>query len=334
MLASLQLGVKGDRDSIAHNPPETMKAILLNPVPKFLGEEAKKIAALKSAGHSIVGVEVTVPALAALCDVNIDPQHECGDSQMSAIWAIASGEFSMLGFSNPVYATIRPDLDAFGGMVVANLLREQGQSSLKEGVIARILKVHEADTYANAGEWQPRELFSGGYETPALAAIARAISDRSISIETRLEWMENWLVSGDEPTGYRQAYEREKQSIASALESGSTKLEVKLFDDGLGGYKAISVVQSDLRAATSIGYAKAPVVVALNPRFPMDGGTGKKYTVCQYSTGHVDMPRIWEQLSALEPGWGGSPVIGGSPQGQSSKLALETVVGIVADNLL
>ena len=39
------------------------------------------------------------------------------------------------------------------------------------------------------------------------------------------------------------------------------------------------------------------------------------------------------ELAALEPGWGGSPTIGGSPQGVSSLLTTEQVVEVVARHL-
>ena len=79
----------------------------------------------------------------------------------------------------------------------------------------------------------------------------------------------------------------------------------------------------------------APVVVALNPEFRFRGGEPhRKFTVCQFSAGYCDIPGALRELNGLEEGWGGSPTIGGSPQGVSSALTVEEVVRVVTRHLL
>ncbi len=55
-----------------------------------------------------------------------------------------------------------------------------------------------------------------------------------------------------------------------------------------------------------------------------------KFTVCQFTTGYCDLKAVVGELATLEPGWGGSPTIIGSPQGQGSSLSVEEVAEVVA----
>ena len=96
----------------------------------------------------------------------------------------------------------------------------------------------------------------------------------------------------------------------------------------------MAVVESRHRAATAVGYATAPVVVALNPAFLLgQGDPHRKFTVAAYGPQYADIRSALAELAALEPGWGGSPTIGGSPQGVSSQLTTEQVVEVVARHL-
>jgi hypothetical protein len=58
-----------------------------------------------------------------------------------------------------------------------------------------------------------------------------------------------------------------------------------------------------------------------------------KDTIAQAELGWVDLPAVQAELAALEPGWGGSPTIIGSPQGVSSSLTLEQVTDVIARHL-
>ncbi len=151
--------------------------------------------------------------------------------------------------------------------------------------------------------------------------------------------MERWLLTGQEPAGYRQKVEAERLDMISALEKGEIKYQMigrtSVTGDQDEQYffdiaPSVTVVESTHRAATMIGYALAPVVVALNPAFRIQGGEPhQKFTVCQYKTGYVDLKGALAELQAMEPGWGGSPTIIGSPQGASSALTTDQVVGVV-----
>lgn len=64
-------------------------------------------------GPMTLGIEVTVPALAARCGLrNIDPQHTGGDPQHAAIEVCLEAPLPPDGAT---LVTIRPDLDSVGG---------------------------------------------------------------------------------------------------------------------------------------------------------------------------------------------------------------------------
>lgn len=296
--------------------------LILDPRPASLASETAKIAELRTQYSKVIGLEVTVPALAALCDINFDPQHEGKDENMSCLYACLDHGTS---YPNALYVTVRADLDAFASYLV--MTKEPGHYSCSAKEMLRLEAIHKGDIFANSGVWKPHTLSQAGYNTSLLAPIARCVSDFKQPVEFRIEALERWLDSGEDPEGYLEAYQKEMQEIkTSLLDDGTTTVRV---EDG------VAYVNSRLRSATSIGYQYAPVVVCYNPEFP-DRNLGKvaKYTVCQYSTGYVDLRLVFETLSVLEPGWGGSPTIGGSPQGQSSTLTPDQVISTVKALLL
>lgn len=187
--------------------------------------------------------------------------------------------------------------------------------------------------------------------TRSLAAIGAAVADFKVTISERVEMMKKWLLTGKEPgiadrfgivcdsnvdllvlenktfESYRGQVERERQELANALADGSIKVST-------AAEGKIAVVESTHRATTAVGYAHAPVVVALNPAFKLGlGEPHRKFTVCGYSAKYVDIKSALVELSALEHGWGGSSTIGGSPQGISSSLTVEQVIEVISRHL-
>ena len=277
----------------------------------------------------VLGIEVTVPSLAARCELgNIDPQHSGGREDLAAIevalnWPLPPAE--------AILATVRPDLDSVGAIAVL-VLRREGSSL--ESAADRIRQVAESDRFARGGWPGPQPLptqtepwVKDGSARP-LAAIAAAVADFRQPLESRVRLMADWLLTGAEPAAYLEWVEKERQELIQALEAG--QIHARLSETG-----RVAVVESTHRAATSIGYRLAPVVVALNPSFRFgDGEAHRKFTVCQFESGWADIKSALVELEGLEPGWGGSPNIGGSPQGISSTLSVEEVVEVVERHLL
>ena len=294
------------------------------------------------ASGPVLGIEVTVPALAARCSLgNIDPQHTGGNAGRSAIEVV-------IGIEMPAewttLATVRPDLDSVGAMSVIgirhHLLESSGGCCDMPTFFCQeqVKMVAKADKFAWGGYPGPRPLPTADNPWPEesasaessrpLAAINAAVADFKVPFAERVATMEKWLLTGEEPARYREQVEKERDEMVGALESGAIK-HLTTADD------KIAVVESTHRAATMVGYSLAPVVVALNPSFKLGvGEPHRKFTVCAFEAARfADIKAALAELAGLEPGWGGSPTIGGSPQGVSSTLTVEQVVEVVARHL-
>lgn len=281
--------------------------------------------------NPVYGIEVTVPALAKRCIGNLDPQHSGGDANRAAIEDALTAELPVEGTT---LATVRADLDAVGSMAIFNI-RIKGESL--ESAMERIGKVATSDKFARGGYTGPKPLptrdnpwneeTATAESSRELAAIAAAVMDFKVPLADRVSTMERWLLTGEEPQQYRTQVEKERLDMITALESGAIKHETT-------SSGRIAVVESTHRAATSVGYSLAPVVVALNPSFRQGPGDPyKKFTICAFEAKFADIKSALAELATLEAGWGGSPTIGGSPQGVSSQLTTEQVVAVVEKHL-
>jgi hypothetical protein len=275
------------------------------------------------ASGAVLGIEVSIPDLAERCEMgNIDPQHSDGNAETAAIEASLKWELPKHG---AVLATVRPDSDSIGAMAVL-AMRAEGVEFSSE-ILERIAEVARFDS--TRGEWpgvrplpnrKPAKIES-------FVTMLAMVGDFKKTVESRVVEMQQWLENGLEPTGYRDQLEKDRLAMANALESG----EIQIVEVLPG--KLASVVSTH-RSATGLGYHRAPVLVVLNPKFQFQGGKPhKKFTVCQFETGYCDISCALAELDKLEPGWGGSPNIGGSPQGSNSNLTIEQVVEVVAKYL-
>lgn len=297
----------------------------------------------------VYGIEVTIPALANRCVYNLDPQHGGENSNLAAIEAAVTTK--AIPDEGITLATVRADLDSVGAMAIF-YLRSLGQRQYgsnewlylfgtaflpdPKGTVKRIQLVAESDRFARGGWPGPRPLPTRGNPWPdvgsvegtqSLAAIAAAVADFKVPLETRVDTMQKWLLTGEEPDQYKVQVEKERLDMINALETGQIKVETRA-----GG--RIAVVESTHRAATSVGYSLAPVVVALNPAFRFAGGEPhRKFTISAFEQKYADIKGALTELAALEPGWGGSPTIGGSPQGVTSKLTIDQVVSVMEKHL-
>lgn len=325
----------------------------------------------KTFANPVYGIEVTVPALAKRCAFNLDPQHSGGDANRAAIEDALTTELPTEGST---LATVRADLDAVGAMAVISLrargeisygripgvygatpviTEEEDHSGImipifnenrefeafqeREEILMRLNLVATADKFARGDYTGPKPLptrdnpwseeTATAESSRPLAAIAAAIMDFKVPMADRVSTMERWLLTGEEPARYRTQVEKERLDMITALETGQIKHETRS-----GG--RIAVVESTHRAATSVGYSLAPVVVALNPSFKQGPGEPyKKFTICAFEAKFADIKSALAELATLETGWGGSPTIGGSPQGVSSTLTIDQVVEVVAKHL-
>ncbi len=271
-------------------------------------------------GKKVYGIEVTIPALAEQCIGNLDPQHSGGDHTRAAIEDAVSCE---LPPKDAVLATVRPDLDSFGSMALLNM--RQNNDILDEDILSKVKKIAEADTFAK-GTW-PGERELPTIENPwpeskgELSPLSAMVMDFKMQAKERVARLQKWFEKNEIPKDYEEKLETERQDLIKAIENGDIKVNVR---DG------VALVESTHRSGMDTGYRKAPIVIALNPKFQMQGGEPHiKYTVAQYQNGFVDLKSALSEIQALEVGWGGSPTIIGSPQGVSSKLSMEQVFEII-----
>lgn len=287
----------------------------------------------------VLGIEVTVPALAARCMGNLD-HHGPGDtSETPSACEQALGYYPWPGrpccggswdtYSCPNcdgmqippeipagLATVRPDADSITAMaVIHNLVNAWG---IDPSIVA------DVGRFDRLGP-------SVGKPSQLVTAIARKSADHKIPLEERVLWVANILTGADK-----------RQEIAELCSAHEAELEAarKASELTLRAGGRIAVVVSTHRFATTLGYESASVVVAFNPAMVVDPrdaskGTYAKFTVCRYDS-HTpcDLPAALAELQALEPGWGGRGDIFGSPQGVSTELILDQVVAVVEGKLL
>ena len=283
---------------------------------------------LRLLGATTLGIEVTVPELARRCGLgNIDPQHggRIGTPSAAAIEACLTTKLPPTG---SILATVRPDLDAFGAMALLALRRagvEVGTAMRK-----RIDHAALADRFER-GPWPGSrplpatadEYASATQQDPVLIAVTGAMFDRELSPRDRVGLVARWLETGEEPVGYRENWAAHVESLVAGLASGAVAIEPRA-----GG--RIALVASQLPGALRLGYCLAPLVVAEIPGDPeADPPAPRRVSIAQYAKGHADFGALRETLAAMEPGWGGSATILGSPQGLACRLTLETVLDAV-----
>lgn len=287
----------------------------------------------------ILGAEATRPATIERCNLgNIDPQHTGGNVDLAAIEMAPDYDIGSLDTKELWMVTDRPDLDALGTMVIIQArVENDGVLELSDQGWQKIMAIAENDKFA-LGQWHPQELPTrdNPWRDPSeelMAPIAALVSDNDVPLAKRVKGVRDWLFDDQEPLGYREKAEAKRLDLIEALENGTITAEIV---DG------IAVVNATHPAATTVGYALSPVVVAVNPEFSWQSGEPHtKVTICQFTQGHLDLKAVFDELNEADQAvqqsgntWGGSPIIGGSPQGISTELATNEIVGVVTKHLI
>ncbi len=282
--------------------------------PRPIGKDANEEILLANGGDGVLGIEVTIPALAALCSLgNLDHHGPSDDAQTPS-----ASEQALTTELPPAGATlvgVRCDADSITAMAI--LASRMEEKKVDEDVISAIGR------FDRLGPAEGRPIDS-------VIAINRVAADFKRSLDERVAWVQA-ILAGEGSTS-------EIAELVSArdaeFEAARTASEIHLEADG-----RIAVVVSTHRFATNLGYEKASVVVAMNTEMLVDfrdpsKGTYKKFTVCRYSS-HTpcDLPAALAELQQMEGGWGGRGDIFGSPQGVSSNFTIKQVVAVVAKHL-
>lgn len=311
--------------------------------PRPVGADANE-AIFAGAPAGVFGIEVTIPALASRCVVNLD-HHGVGDTAETPS-ACEQAMVCELPPEGATLATVRPDADSVTAMAVIHIRMDR-------------LAI-DADIVSAVGRFD-RLGPSAGKPSAVVTAIARKACDFKLPLEARVQWVSEILAGDSKETEVAELVSAHDRELEAAREASEIKVvntfqclvctQVGTFIGGFGAIGlqcpicnsvdtkdllSIVTVVSTHRFATTLGYEMAQVVIAQNPAMAVDfkdvsKGTYNKYTVCRYDS-HVkcDLPAALLQLQALEPGWGGRGDIFGSPQGVSSVLTLDQVVEVVS----
>lgn len=288
-------------------------------------------------GPQTLGIEVTEPSLAARCGLgNIDPQHS-GDrrAELAAIDLCLTAPLPPPGSR---LVTLRADLDSLGSMALLTL-RAKGLE-LTDLTRLRVKQASKLDRFAH-GPWPgPRPLpwdddavsLDTDEKGDALLAAVLAADD-TLSLEDRVAILRRWLCADakDELASirhtlapYAEQIEAERAALAAGFREGRLSIKVT------AGRQIARIESYGLPGGVRLGYCLAPVVVACDHAFRFrDSHPHRKFTVCQYAEGHLDLRGALRDLVAMEPGWSGSPTIIGSPQGVASRLSMDRVTDVV-----
>ncbi|PIX62102.1 hypothetical protein CO057_02260 [Candidatus Uhrbacteria bacterium CG_4_9_14_0_2_um_filter_41_50] len=290
--------------------------------PRPVGREANEaIIAAAGGGATLLGVEVTIPVLAARCGLGNMDHHGQGDTaQTPSATEQALASSLVLPPDGTTLVTVRADTDSVSAMaVLANLADDRPVDDELVEAIGRFDRLGPATG-------RPRD---------EVVAIGRIAQDFKRTLDERVAWVQAVLAGeGDE---------EEIRSLAAARDdfnAARQASEVSLHADG-----RIAAVVSTHRFATQLGYEAASVLVCFNPEMAVDfrdpsKGTYRKYTLCRYDS-HVpvDLTAAMVELNELDSAvtegnrWGGRGDIGGSTQGIGSGLELEQVLEVVAKHL-
>ncbi|MBI4215694.1 MAG: hypothetical protein HY602_03135 [Parcubacteria group bacterium] len=309
------------------------KYALLDPLPQEK-EANEKI----FASGPVFGIKVTDPKLAVKCVANLDSQYTDGRVYRAAIDQALTCNLPNKG---TMLVTIHHgDLDSVGAMAILEIRRKNRRKGrgISWDTIMRAGWIAQRDKLARGGWPGPKPLPT--IENPwsedeyRLAAIVAFIMDHRVFIYEKVAMMERWLVSGEDPSiyrDYRDMVDMERVELMAALVNGLVQYRTETTD--VFGSQNLAVVVSSYPAAIAIGYYLAPVVVAMNSSFRFqEGEPSVKFIICQYEAGWVNLRAVLAELQALEPGWGESSTSIGfslSLRGVDSKLSLEEVMEIV-----
>ncbi|MFH1402213.1 MAG: hypothetical protein ABIG87_01135 [Patescibacteria group bacterium] len=306
--------------------------------PRPVGREANE--KFFSENNDVLGIEVTISQWAEKCSMGNLDHHGSQDTAETPSACEQAVKYGASFFGRPccgggwdTYSC--PDCDGGEGPPVAPkamiTVRPDADSVTAMAVISSCLlgQVIDRDLVKMIGEFD-RLGPQAEQRDDRVVAIARVSADFKRSLAERVAWVQGLLAGNSE----------QMAEVAELVDARNREYdEAKVVSEvGLVAGGRIATVVSSHRFATNLGYEYATVVVAQNPKMPVDfdlsQGTYNKFTVCRYNS-HTpcDLPTALAEFQTLEPGWGGRGDIFGSPQGVSSRLSLNQVVEVVAKHL-
>ncbi len=282
-------------------------------IPPFKAAEAAKT--LNPA--KTLGIEVTIPALAAKCGLGNIDHHRPGDTSATPSACEQAVMVNVSEFpADTTVVGVAGDADTLTAMAVLK--------SQTEGTPILQSRVKYIGGIDRLGPAQCGSILT----IPYIRGIRAVAASRSTPLEEKIKLVQD-LLHPDLPVGpnvkaLMEVHQAELNAAYAASEVDDTT------------YPGIVIVESTHQQALNVGYEYGDVVVALNEKMPKDfnnpeAGTYRKFTIAKRNES-VPATIRWDKLAALEPGWAGRTTIGGSPQGQDSNLALAQVASCIEFN--
>jgi len=285
--------------------------------------------------HFILGIEVTIPKYEEYCTLSIDPQHSPNQNKITSIEYIFNFQENILDvmtkFNKIVLTTVKTDIDSIGTMAVITLLLN-GKLVLDGDLILRLKAIAKSDRHGRKN-WknQKEDYFQfNDYNVYGLpSGLPYMTSDHKISIDQKVNNMIDYLLNGT-----FKHLNKYNNLVYSNLKQSNKNTTSKIIVP-----KKLSFIESNHRGGVAYGYKFTPCVIAKNPNYIFGQEPskiiGKKITIAQYSDqDFIDLNAIVAELNLIEPGWGGSNVIIGSPLNNPTQISDEQIIEICKKHLL
>lgn len=271
---------------------------------------------IQNEGFIIIGIEVTQPELALYCTLNIDPQHDnISNFDMTSLEYIYNYRDTLIStckiFDKILFTTVKPDIDSISSIALLELLLND-KFILDNNSILRLKAIAKSDRHGRSNYKNRKEDYFkikeyNVYGIPI--GLNTMTADYKLDIADKVENMKQYLLTG-EFSNLKQYNTVTLKNISKS--SKNTKSEVIIPGK-------LIFVKSNFRGAVAYGYKSASTVIAKNSTYSfgigIDRKIGKKITIAQYEDNKfIDLIGLKNELNSIEPGWGGSSAIIGSPQ--------------------
>jgi hypothetical protein len=286
---------------------------------------------LQNQEYFIIGIEITDPEMAQYCHLNFDPQHSGNNYKSTALESVFNLKSDLKSiaknFNDILLITIKSDLDSISSMSLITMVLKN-TFELTGDLILRLKALSISDKHGMDDDWKPGIKYND-FNIPEYTKYGLPISlvvligDINLNINYKVKTMIEFLLYGEFKDN--EKYQKINQSKQANIRD-STSVEIIIPNK-------LVYVESTYRGAIGYGYRKAPIVIAKNDKYSFGKKSnrilGIKYTIGQYNEQHIDLSAVQKEIEKYEFGWGGSPVIIGSPQTNPSIIKKEQLINIV-----
>lgn len=283
----------------------------------------------------IIGIEVTDIEIDQYCSISIDPQHSTfnTDNKITAIEYIFNHIdyiLDILKTSKKVcMLTVKPDSDSLGAMALLTLFLKDS-FKLDGDMILRLKAIAKSDRHGRIN-WKNKKEDYFQFENYNIyglpCGLSYMTSDKTLSCQQKVDRIIEYLLTGE-----FKDIEKYNGIVNKNFRKASKSIKINIIVPD-----KLCIVESKYRGAVAFGYRYTPCVIAKNKYYTFGNDDtkifGKKMTIAQYENKYMDMITLLSQINELEPGWGGSAEIIGSPIDRPCKINEKTLIKLCKNNL-